>query len=415
MTAPPHAGPEHEAPRTVRRRDRPRPTRRLGLRVGRGRAGGVRFLVPGAPSWSGVRTVAGLDLRRRLRGPRWPGLLVAWLLAVYGLITLAWFATSGSAAGARGIVVHSLTTSFVLGAGLLVVPAATATLLGGDRRRGTLAVLQATRLGAAEIVLGKLLGAGAMVGVLVLLALPAWGFALAAGGVTPGRLALGIALVAGCLASVGAIGLACSARVAHPAASTALTYGVVTLLTVGTVVLHGAVTGLTARTAAREVRVVDPADPRVARCVTVTAQRRETHPELTWWLLAPNPFVVVADAAPAGAGPARSTGGTGTGAGVESVFDPLTAVRDGVRASRLGPDAAPLDECPAGAAGADDDAESDARARVEADAMARLAAAAPVWPLGAVILAVAGVAAARTAIRLVRIPSGRVTRRRPTS
>jgi hypothetical protein len=75
----------------------------------------------------------------------------------------------------------------------------------------------------------------------------------------------------------------------------------------------------------------DPTGP--GDCVTVTERRGELRTDRTWWLLAANPFVVVADSAP----PVRLTGAFGIG-------DPLTAIRDGVRGLRLGPEAV-VDEC----------------------------------------------------------------------
>jgi hypothetical protein len=69
------------------------------------------------------------------------------------------------------------------------------------------------------------------------------------------------------------------------------------------------------------------------QCRLVSAPRSVLHTERTWWLLAANPFVVVADSAP----PARFDGGVG-------VADPLTSIRDGVRQARLGPEPV-VDEC----------------------------------------------------------------------
>src|SRR5690606_27127641 len=61
-------------------------------------------------------------------------------------------------------------------------------------------------------------------------------------------------------------------------------------------------------------------------CVWVEREQYVAHTERTWWLLAINPFVIVADAAPAPTDRDENYYG----------FDPLTGIREGVRLARLG-------------------------------------------------------------------------------
>ena len=141
----------------------------------------------------------------------------------------------------------------------------------GDRERGTLATLQVTRLSAAEIALGKLL-AGWGVGLAALaLTLPFVGWAVAEGGMTPLRTFVVLLVVALLIGVVCAVSLGLSALLARSITSALLSYVAVFALTVGTVVAFGLSAG-------------------------VIGGDRGT--SKVWWMLAPNPFVVLADATP---------------------------------------------------------------------------------------------------------------------
>jgi ABC-2 type transport system permease protein len=177
-----------------------------------------------------------LELRRLAVRP------LAWTLAAFTLAWLAWtyslllnnflnvqikLAAHAGAPGYTDLVAVPLLGELVYLA-FLLVPLLTMTLLAGERRAGTLALLFSAGLPASRIVLGKYLA--------VLLWLALWlalvlAMPLALSGATHpdwGKLAaasLGIALM---LAALAAIGIACSAFTAHSAlaAAAALIVGV---------------------------------------------------------------------------------------------------------------------------------------------------------------------------------------------
>jgi ABC-type transport system involved in multi-copper enzyme maturation permease subunit len=356
-------------------------------------------------SWSGLRTVAVLELRQRVRSTRWIVVLVIWFVALLGLTLLVRSAVHASlgpsdsglgvspqqldeyaAASVFGIVVF-----LVLALGGLVAPALTATSVNGDRSAGVLAALQTTLLTPAEIAVGKLLAAWATAMALLAAALPVLGWAYLDGGTPVTRLLATLAVLALTLLVVCAVGLGWSAVAARSSSSTMLTYLTVLFLGLGLPILFAVSAPLVQETKTVQVRrlqepevgpdgqLTDPGD-----CVTATEPRTEFRTERTWWLLAANPFVVVADSAP----PVRLTGAFGIG-------DPLTAIRDGVRGLRLGPEQV-VDEC----------FQSDQTFQEAERARQRAADALPAtWPFGLAFDLVLGAVFTVIAVRRLRAPA----------
>ena len=180
-------------------------------------------------AWAGTFAVARLEWRRLIMRP------LAWLLAAMTLAWLAWNFTLMMGAflasqiqraalpdgpGFTDLVAVPLLAQLAQLA-FLVVPLLTMSVIAGERRNGTLPLLFATGLPASRIVLGKYL---AVVGWLLLwllltLAMPLvlahlsrldWGKLAAA--------TLGLALM---LATLAALGVACSTFASHPAIAAA--------------------------------------------------------------------------------------------------------------------------------------------------------------------------------------------------
>ncbi|GAA1552857.1 ABC transporter permease subunit [Actinomadura kijaniata] len=230
----------------------------------------------------GVGLVARQEVRARLRTGRWKALLATWLVAVNGLALLfrlsleQGFSRNDAPAQMFGGVLL-----LVLVMTLLVTPALTAQSINGDRERGTLAALQITRLSPADIAVGKLAAAWGT-GLLVLaLTLPCVMLPVLEGGVGVGRAVVSLAVVALLIGVVCALAQAWSALVTRSITSVLLSYLTVFVLLVGTPVLFGLGVALTSEQVERGDH----------------AYQRE-RPDRVWWLLAPNPVVVLADAAP---------------------------------------------------------------------------------------------------------------------
>ncbi|MBL0162971.1 MAG: ABC transporter permease subunit [Xanthomonadales bacterium] len=175
-----------------------------------------------------IRLIAGNDIKRQFAQP------FAWILLALVTILLAWqflllfevyleLASKLNAADPRGASdsVALPVLRILSGLLLLIAPLATMQSLAGERRAHTLPLLLAAGVGNLRIVIGKFLGAFALVALIVLIAV-CMPLSLEFGTTLDlGRLAaatLGLLLFS---ASLTAIGIACSAWTAHPALAAA--------------------------------------------------------------------------------------------------------------------------------------------------------------------------------------------------
>jgi ABC-type transport system involved in multi-copper enzyme maturation permease subunit len=233
----------------------------------------------------GVRLVARHEFRVRLRTGRWRWLLGGWVavVAVFtALLHLALLTTDT----AVGTPLFGGLMLFVLGLVLVVSPALTAQSINGDRERGTLATLQVTRLAPVQIAVGKLVAAWGVGLAALALTAPFVIWAVAQGGVGVVRVVAVIIVVALLIGVVCAVSQALSALLSRSITSALMSYVVMFALTVGTLIAFGLSVPLTTET----IQVSDNQGS--------TWEEQRAHTERVWWLLAPNPFVVLADAAP---------------------------------------------------------------------------------------------------------------------
>jgi ABC-type transport system involved in multi-copper enzyme maturation permease subunit len=356
-------------------------------------------------SWHGIRTVATLELRQRVRASRWVVVLSLWF-GVIGLVSgLSWWALNDPMASS-GAAMYDVVIFFVLGLGMLVVPALTATSINGDREHGVLATLQTTLLTSADIVLGKLLAAWGIAAAFLATALPFLVWAWVEGGISLGKILLGLLVLVLVLGVVCATGLMFSTLTARPVASAVLTYLTMGALVFGTVIGFGLTAFLVQET--EPVRVfgipddfypaqVEPPTPDTpsppvptrADCTTFTREETVVHTERTWWMLPLNPFVVVADAAPSESARRGQ---------MDSGFTPMRWISEGARAARLGPTSTVRQECWV-------DMDADA---MPPDPVAEAARDQAVWPFGLAFLLLGGVGATAVAHRRLHTPIRRL-------
>ena len=219
-----------------------------------------------------------------------------------------------------GPLVFGFVVFFVLGLGLLVTPALTAGSINGDRNDGTLATLQVTTLSATQIALGKLVAAWATMAAFLVAALPWIIVSMVVGQISVLNALVCAAVLMGLLAVMCAVGLGWSALVNRTSGSNLLSYTTVVTLSLLTVVFMALLFPLTMRSTEVEVWRLpqdverrwdaemeaywnnpDGATPPAApfdQCTWFTDRWEEPHTDTTWWLLAANPFVAVADASP---------------------------------------------------------------------------------------------------------------------
>lgn len=259
------------------------------------------------------------ELKQRIRGKRWWIVLVLWtavLLLVVALVretalTQASFERqfTGNDFIQIGPAMFGTLVLFVLGLMALIVPALSSSSINGERERGTLALLQSTLYRSHEIALAKFLSAFLTALAFIAASIPLALWSMSEGGVPVVRAAVVYVVLAASAALFVAVGLAASAMIRRPGLATLTAYLSVFVLTAGMPILFG-VSLLSAPTESIERNFAEGETYTETR--TVIGWR--------WMLLAPDPFVVLADTAP------RQTS--------RFVSDPLEVLRQAVRSSR---------------------------------------------------------------------------------
>jgi ABC-type transport system involved in multi-copper enzyme maturation permease subunit len=286
--------------------------------------------------WRGVAVVLSIELRQRVRGVAWYVLLGVFFLVV-GLVTLLlWVSLSYADAGA-GPGIFSTVIFFVLLLGTLVTPALSGGAINGDRDEGTLATTQITLITTPQLVIGKFMAAWITALAFLVAALPYLTAAVVAGGVAPTTIVVAVPVLALELGVVAAVGVGLSGLIRRPLFSVAVGYLVVAVLGVGTLIAF-ALGGLVIQSEVRSTYTPfdasvqfdatgTPIDPTCSNPQVDTSSTPRF--DLVWWMLAANPYVVVADAVP-GEFDARG-----------NAVDLFGALQVGVRSAQQAPDLTP--------------------------------------------------------------------------
>jgi len=249
--------------------------------------------------WHGLWLIASIELRQRVRGVAWYvllGVFVLLLLIVTVLLGVTFNVTT-SAAGASGIGagIFSTVIYFVLLLGTLVAPAVSGNAINGDRESGTLATTQVTLVTTAQLVLGKFFAAWLTALAFLAVSLPFLVVAQVLGGVQGSTIGVSTAVLAVELGVVSAIGVGLSGIIRRPLFSVVVTYLVVAALSLGTLIGFG----LGSIVLERQVTVHSAYNDGAGTCLV---QPDYTVPipafNEVWWMLAANPYVVLADAVP---------------------------------------------------------------------------------------------------------------------
>ncbi|WP_019202052.1 ABC transporter permease [Tsukamurella sp. 1534] len=308
--------------------------------------------------WRTVGVLVGLELRQRTRATRWRILLGVFFLVV-SLVVFGslWFSsTTGGDDAYRDWAenLYLIVMGFVGFLGLVIAPTMTATSINGDRKDATLAVVQATPASGLQLAAGKLLGAWIASCALLAVSTPYLVWAIAEANYPVGFSILGVVVVALLFLTYCGIGLGLSALFSRPIGSAAITQLVMLFLLIGLPVVAVMLvpTTETQVMANRPTWDYDPTD-QTSTCRVEMREVTIQHTERIWWIVAPNPAVVLADSAAqrdAGRHARRSgenvyvdTGGDGLRRPQESA---LGALAGGVSEFRTAPAAAQDRGCP---------------------------------------------------------------------
>ncbi|MDQ5861009.1 MAG: ABC transporter permease subunit [Actinomycetota bacterium] len=334
----------------------------------------------GAGYFAGIRDVVVLELKQRLRSRGWYIMLAIWFILT-GLVTwLTWASWNAQREAQRaysdflpadsgpGSMIFEVVLAFVLLFALLVAPALSANAVNGDRAGGTLAILQVTLLRPGQILWGKFFAAWAAALAFLVASTPFLVIGVALGGMTPGHVLVALLMLAVEVGVVCAIGVGISALAGRPLFSIVVTYLAVAGLVFGSLIAFGLGTGLSQGTIMAnqaQYRNYEPLRPVPDETVPQEPEYTCSGPlraqpavrtERVAWMLAMNPYVVVADAIP-------YTVRVNNGFGMSSPVGAIESISQGARYAMAGPE------------GTYPCANGEAKPRY-------LAQSTPLWPLG---------------------------------
>ena len=334
----------------------------------------------GAGYLGGIWDVVVLELKQRLRSRGWYIMLGIWFILT-GLVTwLTWAAWNAQREAQRsysnfmppetgpGSMIFEVVLAFVLLFALLVAPALSANAVNGDRAGGTLAILQVTLLRPGQILWGKFFAAWAAALAFLVASTPFLIIGVALGGMTPGHVVVALLMLAVEVGVVSATGVGISALAGRPLFSIVVTYLAVAGLVFGSLIAFGLGTGLSQGTIMAnqaQYRSYSPYVPLEEQpapmepeytCSGPLQAQPAVHTDRVAWMLAMNPYVVVADAIPY---PVR----TSNAFGMSSPVGAIESISQGARYAMAGP------------AGTYPCANGEAKPRY-------LAQSTPLWPLG---------------------------------
>ncbi|MCG7422747.1 ABC transporter permease [Micrococcus porci] len=253
-----------------------------------------------------LRTLVGMELRQRLRSRGWYILLGVFFLLVGG-VTLgalglhAW--TGGNSPDSTmvfGRWLYDGVLLFVLTLCLLVSPALSANAISGDRSAGTLAITQVTLVSTWQLMLGKWLAAWIAAVAFLVAAAPWLIVAAVVGQVPPLAVLAGLAMILVEFAVVTGIGVAVSAITGRTLFAVVVTYLLVAMMTIGSLIAFTiSLQFIETRLQTNQVTYGYAEDAGSTKsCAGPLRDTTVPDPRRVAWLLAGNPYVVVADAVP---------------------------------------------------------------------------------------------------------------------
>jgi ABC-type transport system involved in multi-copper enzyme maturation permease subunit len=260
----------------------------------------------------GAGTVLAIELRQRVRGVAWYVLLgVFFVLVLIVTALVSWILrpwNGGEVDDTVGAGIYSTVVYFVLLLATLVAPAVSGNAINGDREAGTLATTQVTLVSTPQLVAGKFLAAWISSLAFLAAATPFIVYSFSQGGFEPATVVVSLLVLAAELAVVSALGVGLSGLIRRPLFSIVLTYLAVATLSIGTLIAF--TLGGLALQERYTVRYesfdyssgeVDPVTGMPENPVCVPSGSWESAAprfDRVWWILAANPYVILADAVP---------------------------------------------------------------------------------------------------------------------
>ena len=191
-----------------------------------------------------VNPVLRREMVERMRGGRTFVILTAYLavlsLVLYGAYEVGRNTDDPTQTALVGRGLFGWLLFFMLLLVLFLVPGTAANAIAGERERQTLVPLQVTLLSPQQILLGKIYAAVAFLMLLVVATMPLLSVSYLVGGVTIGEVLGGVAAVLFVGLALGCLSAAISTFTKRVQGAVVMSYGLVLLLTLGTLAVWGA-------------------------------------------------------------------------------------------------------------------------------------------------------------------------------
>lgn len=262
----------------------------------------------------GAWIIAAIELTQRRRSRTLLIFAIVWFCIIGAVTAVSWFVLFDSANAYDEdfdtYPLFSLIVYFVLLFGTLLAPAISAGSISSERTSATLATTQVTLVSTWAILLGKALAAWITGLAFLVIASPFVVLSLALGQFDTRQLLLALFALALQIGLFTAVGVGLSAIISSPVFAIVTAYLMVALLSIGTLIAFSLSLGLTTRYVEVESYALDEAYWKAVdecelaagceeavplTCEAQTDTYAVTNMQQTWWMLALNPYVVVAD------------------------------------------------------------------------------------------------------------------------
>ncbi len=198
-----------------------------------------------ASLFQNLNPVLDRELRQRSRSAKSVIVMSMLLAALTGVLYVVYLASSSNnefrdpletLSSGIGAVMFEVVLFAELGLLLLIIPGVSASAISGERDRQTLIPLQITLMGRGSILFGKVAASSAFVLLLLVASAPLLAVPYLLGGVSLFRILMGFTatLITGILYAT--LGVACSAYFRRTQTATLMTYVIIVLLTIGSII-----------------------------------------------------------------------------------------------------------------------------------------------------------------------------------
>ncbi|MGE5701264.1 MAG: ABC transporter permease [Clostridia bacterium] len=180
------------------------------------------------------------EMKLRMRTMRSPWMIFLYLLVLGGFSLTLVFMMTGSGSFYRPNETRELfmmLSMLQLGMVCFVVPGLTAGSISGERERQTLPIMLTTNVSATKLILGKCMASLSFMTFLIIASLPLYTIVFLYGGVSPVQLVKVFGFYLVTMLGFGSIGMLLSTLLKRTGVATVITYAVVFVYTVGTMIL----------------------------------------------------------------------------------------------------------------------------------------------------------------------------------